>query len=119
MPDPAGNKAARLVGIIFLTLCTTAAAALLLFGIGMEGMRHGHPSGFDPYYFEFSAPTIFFGSMLLIATVRMSRAALIKVSTIAGIFALGFAVIADRDSGIIVVGFIIAAVIAAGCVKLR
>lgn len=70
-----------------------ASLAFLLFAIGMEGMRHSYPSGFDAYYWIPGLPLILSTYLLVSAWIHIAKKSTIVVDSVFGIFALWWLVL--------------------------
>ena len=92
MSDVDGKDVRRMVGMVFLLLCSICSASYGAFWNGMEGMRHSYPESgeFDSFYFEIWAPAVCFVMFLLAAAARMPLAISGSVVVIAVLIGVGW-----------------------------
>src|SRR5687768_6958054 len=92
----------RLLNYGVLVLFCLISIAVMLFGLGMDGMRHSRPSPdtFDAYYLECYAPAIFAFVLLATAFVRFARGAAAIFFVVALSFVVGLCAYLIRDLGV-------------------
>lgn len=91
----------RTLNYAVLALLCLINVAIMLFGLGMDGMRHGRPSAgtFDSYYLECCVPALFSFVLLTTAFIRFSRAMTTVFFTVALLAVGGLFVYIIRDLG--------------------
>ncbi len=82
----------RLLNYSILILFFLLNIAGMMFGLGMEGMRHSLPNRntFDPYYVECCAPAIHSSILLGTAFIRLGRISATAIAIMMSLLAAGF-----------------------------
>ena len=93
------RRVSRIACIVFLAIGFVAMVALLVFAIGMEGMRHSRPgpSQFDSYYWSAAIPVILWAYWLASASIGISKRIIFAANVITGLLAIAWIVMLFED----------------------
>jgi hypothetical protein len=89
------RRISRIACIVFLAVGLLMTVAMLVFAIGMEGMRHSRPgpSEFDSYYWSVVIPVILWGYWLASVFIRPSKGIIVAAHVITCVLAVAWIVI--------------------------